>query len=262
VELWEQLEYGIELSNAGRHDAARKVFDASLRADPDNVLALKFLGADALRRGDLRQAIALNARVARSGLHVADALSNLSVAHYRAGDLTAAIERGREAVRADPGHAAARANLALALMEAGNASARQGNTRAALNAFQEAAGLDPGNLDVIERLGAALHRDGRLAEARARFESVVASAPDRRAPQLSLAILDLESGRPGDAAARLERLRDGWPGAYQAQFYLGEAYRQLGDAARARAAYEAAASMAPAGDPIAGAARRAGAAVR
>lgn len=261
MEVWDRIERGLELANTGKRDEARQAFESVLRGDPDNVLALKFLGADALSRGDLRRAIALNERVAARGVHVADALSNAALAHFRAGDLRAAIDRARGAVRADPAHPGARANLALALLSVGSAHARNGDTQAAIAAFEEAAAAEPANLDVLERLGAALHQAGRREEARSRFEAVVAAAPERRAPRLSLALLDLEAGRVREAAASLERISEGWPGAYQAQFYLGEAYRRLGETQRARAAYEAAAAAAPPGDPVATAARRARAAV-
>jgi arylsulfatase A-like enzyme/Flp pilus assembly protein TadD len=262
VAVWEQVERGLELANSERRDEARAAFEATLRSDPSNVLALKFLGADALERGDLSRAIALNERVVATGLHRADALSNLSLAHYRAGSLEPAVARGREAVGFDSSHAAARRNLALALLALGTTHARDGKTSAAIEALNEAATLDPANLDVLERLGAALHRAGRADDARARFTAVLAADGNRPLAHMGIAMIDLEAGRPREAAARLERLASGWPGAYQAQFYLGEAYHRLGDTARARAAYAASIAAAPPGDQVTNAARRALATLR
>ena len=262
LDVWQQVERGLELAHGGRHAEATAAFEAALRDDPGNVLALKFLGAASLERGDLAGAIKYNERVVESGLHLADALSNLVLAYYGAGRLNEAIASGRRAMQADASHRAARKNLTLVLQAMGTARARAGDAAGAIDALEEAATLDPSNVEVTERLGAVLHRAGRAEEARSRFEAVVAAAPDRPAPQLSLAILDLESGRPREAAARLEQIRQGWAGAYQAQFYLGEAYRQAGDRARAHDAYAACLAAAPPGDPIVPAARRALAAVR
>ncbi len=262
LDVWQQVERGLELAQAGRHAEATAAFEAALRDDPGNVLALKFLGAASLERGDLAGAIKYNERVVESGLHLADALSNLVLAYYGAGRLNEAIASGRRAMQADAGHRAARENLTLVLQAMGTARARAGDASGAIDALEEAAALDPSNVEVTERLGAVLHRAGRVEEARSRFEAVVAAAPDRPAPQLSLAILDLESGRPREAAARLQQIRQDWAGAYQAQFYLGEAYRQTGDRARAYDAYAACLAAAPTGDPIVPAARRALAAVR
>ncbi len=41
---WEKTERGIELSDAGAHTEAAVIFKSVLSNDPDNVLALKFLG--------------------------------------------------------------------------------------------------------------------------------------------------------------------------------------------------------------------------
>ena len=205
------------------------MFESVLQQDPGNVLALKFLGAAALERGDLAQAIEYNQRVVATGLHQADALSNLALAYYRVGRLDAALT---------PAHAAI-------------------HTAGAIAAFEEAASIDPTNLDITERLAAVLHRAGRVDEARRMFESVVAMAPNRPEPQLSLAVLDIEAGRLHDAVDRLERIGRDWPGEYQAQFYLGEAYRGLGDRVRARNAYMACLGGAPPTNPIVPAVRHA-----
>ena len=250
IEVWEEVERGIELSQKGNHAEAREVFESVLKHDPGNVLALKFLGASALERGDLARAIEYNQRVVDTGLHQADALSNLALAYYRAGRLDAALTCAHAAIRANASHPMARANLLLILQAIGSERARADNTAGAIAAFQEAASLNPTNLDITERLAAVLHRAGRVDEARRMFESVVTAAPDRPEPQLSLAILDLEANRLQDAADRLERIPKDWPGAYRTQYYLGEAYRGLGDRARARNAYAACLAGAPSADPI------------
>jgi arylsulfatase A-like enzyme/tetratricopeptide (TPR) repeat protein len=257
IDIWEQDEHGLELSSRGDHTGAAAVFELALRSDPGNVLALKFLGAAALERGDLPHAIDYNERVVASGLHQPDALSNLALAYYRAGRLDAALGSARRALRADVQHPAARANLMLILETIGSTKARAGDDAGAIAAFREASSVEPSNLDVAERLAAVLHRAGSIDEARTLFESVVSRAPDRLAPQLSLGILDLETGHVREAARRLEKIRPEWPESFRVQYYLGESYRQLGDSARAREAYARCLSMAPAGDSVIPAARQA-----
>ena len=253
---WEQVEHGIELSLMGDQKAAGSVFESVLHQNPEDVLALKFLGAAALERGDLARAIVYNQRVVSTGLHLADALSNLSLAYYRSSRLDAALTSARAAVHADPSHQAARANLLLILQTVGSDRERAGNIEGALAAFQEAANLDPSNLDVAERLAAVLHQAGRADEARKIFEFVVKSAPSRPEPQLSLAMIDFEAGHLQDAVSRLESIRRSWAGAYRAQYLLGEAYHRLGDSERARAAYQECLAEAPRSDPIVPAARK------
>jgi len=255
ISEWEQVEHGIQASLAGDEGAAESTFESVLQADADNVLALKFLGADALERGDLARAIEYNRRVISMGLHLADALSNLSLAYYRSGHLDAALTNARAAMRANPAHRAARANLALILQAVGSEQIRAGNIERSLAAFQEASKLDPSNLDIAERLAAVLHQAGRTDEAKQMFEFVVKSAPDRPEPQLSLAMIDLEEGRLQDAVSRLRGIPRDWDGAYRTQYFLGEAYERLGDRPQARAAYSACLAEAPRSDPLASAAR-------
>jgi tetratricopeptide (TPR) repeat protein len=117
--------------------------------------------------------------------------------------------------------------------------------------------VDPSNLDVAERLAAALHRSGRLDEARALFQSVLNRDPRRLTALLSLGVLDLEAGRVETAIAELERIPTQWPGSYRADYYLGEAYGRVGNRPHAREAYTRCIAGAPPGDPIAVAAREA-----
>jgi cytochrome c-type biogenesis protein CcmH/NrfG len=191
--LWSEIEAGLERSLAGAQDEAARIFERVLSTDANNVLAMKFLGAYAIERGDLARGIALNERVLATGLHTEDARRNLVIAHER---------RGAELARA-------------------------GSTRKAIAAYRRIMELDESNLDARERLGALLHRAGASAEARQAFEFVLARDPARRAPALSLAILQLEAGEVEEAVRRLEPLTSGWEGAAQAQAYLRAAQRRL-----------------------------------
>ncbi len=221
-----------------------------------------FSGAAALQHGDLARAIDYNNRVLKSGLHRADALSNLSLAYYRQGRMDQALASAREALRTDSNHRAARANLVLILETMGSEKARSDDTEGALASFQEAATAEPENLDIRERVAAILHQAGRLDEARGVFESVLAAAPARPEPKLSLAILDLEEGHLQEAAVRLKQIPATWSGSYRVQFYLGEVYRTSGDATNARRAYTMCLAIAPPNDPIVLAARHALAGLR
>jgi tetratricopeptide (TPR) repeat protein len=330
--LWLQIEQALERSQKGDAAGAQAIYESVLRADADNVLALKFLGARALEAGDLARAVAYNERVVASGLHVGEALSNLALAYNRLGRAADALKAADAAIAQDPGQVAARVNRAVILLDLGRSGeaareadevlrrapqhagalqvkaraaeaaagggaasrvealaargdlpaaiaeaeravrerpsdvalhdllgvllARSGQERKAVAAFDRALELSPDDADILERLGAVRHRLGDRAAARAAFERVLVLDPPRQAPRLSLAILDLEDGRPQRAAARLAPIGTGWPGAYQAQFYLAEARRASGDAEGARQAYEACLAMAPADSPVRAAAAR------
>jgi arylsulfatase A-like enzyme/Tfp pilus assembly protein PilF len=190
---WIAVEAALARAQAGALDEAAALFEQILANDPDNVLAIKFLGAYATDHGDLTRGIALNERLLGTGLHTEEARRNLEVAYMRQG-----------------------AELA-----------RTGRTQAGIAVYRRVVALADGNLDAHERLGALLHREGAAAEARREFELVLSRDPHRRAPALSLAILLLEAGQLQDAIVRLEPLTAGWEGAAQAQTYLREARRLL-----------------------------------
>ncbi len=194
ISVWVDVEAGLEQAQAGRKDAAAAIFERVRARDPENVLAMKFLGALALERGDAARAIALNEAVLATGLHKADAKKNLVIAYH----------------------------------QAGAESARSGRTAAAIAQYEKLVALAPHDLDAHERLGALLHRAGRIVEARARFEQVLQADPQRRAPALSLAIIELEADNVDEAIKLLEPITEGWPGAPTARAYLEDARQRAG----------------------------------
>lgn len=325
IRLWEEAERGLERSLRGDQAGAAEVFELVLRQDPDNLLALKFLGARALEVGNLTRAVEFNSRVAASGLHRPDALSNLSVALRRLGRLPDALAAATTAVQEAPEHSAARYNLALVLSDMGNRDealkaitqvlarnpqhaaaqalrgellggappqgydraldlagvgdmagairelnsalgrrpnearlhdlrglllARSGDRMGAIASFERALVVGSPTPDTLERLGALLHEQGNRRAARARFEQALAVDPSRTGARLSLSILDLEEESPRRAIERLETLPVDWPGAAQADFYLAEAKRAIGDLEGAREAYRACVRRLPPDDPI------------
>jgi choline-sulfatase len=190
---WTAVESALARAQTGALAEAATLFEHVLATDPDNVLAIKFLGAYATDHRELARGIALNERLLATGLHTSDARRNLEVAYMRQG-----------------------AELA-----------RAGHTREAIAVYRRVVEVSDANLDAHERLGALLHREGAVVDARHEFEFVLSRDPKRRAPALSLAILLLEAGEFQDAIRRLEPLAAGWEGAAQAQTYLREAKRQV-----------------------------------
>lgn len=109
----------VVLALGNEHVAAARIFEGVLAKDPDNVLALKFLGGRALEIGDLARAVDLNERVVKSGLHVADAMSNLVLTFDRLNRRDEALAIADRALGVDPDHVAARCNRAVVLAAAG-----------------------------------------------------------------------------------------------------------------------------------------------
>ena len=89
---------------------------------------------------------------------------------------------------------------------------QQGNYLGAVNSFQRALDQQPGNPDCFYNLGATYHqqaklfgRPGDLETAEQYYHLCLARAPDHAACQRGLAVLLVETGRPGEAIDQLEQ---------------------------------------------------------
>ena len=165
--------------------------------------------------------------------------------------------------RKDPSSARARATLGMAYE-------MSGRLRAAHESYTQAAVLDPneprwiyyeavtrselgdleGALAILDRLrpiddtytGAYLHRGqwlldlGRVEEAGRAYTRATQLSPDQSAPWIGIAKVHLRSGRPKEAAEILDRLLQKTPKHPYLNQLAGQAYREMGDMERARAA--------------------------
>jgi arylsulfatase A-like enzyme len=107
-------------------------------------------------------------------------------------------------------------------------------------AYAEIARLDPDNPLVSFRLADALLRSGRARDAVPLFRKVVASGPRSPDPYVGLATALAQLGRVDQAKQALEQALGVDATSGQAHFNLGEIARMRGDAAGARAHYDAA----------------------
>lgn len=130
-------------ARAGNPDArALGACDLVLRADPitpaDRARALTNRGVIALKRNDVRAALADLEDAVRDDAGLAPAWLSLSAARIRAGAHEQAIEAAREAGERGADPALVRFNIAIALE-------RSGRYDAAYDAYVDAARLDPDN---------------------------------------------------------------------------------------------------------------------
>lgn len=91
----------------------------------------------------------------------------------------------------------------------------------------------------------AHHQAGRLEEARAGYESVLAREPRNFDALHLLGVLALQSARPADAAEHISRALRVDPASAAAHNNLGEAWRRIGRPEEAEACFREAVSIAP-----------------
>jgi len=157
---------------------------------------------------------------------------------YAAGDLGAALARGRELVRRRP-------QMRLACLYLAHLERESGNLPAAIAALEKARALGPEDPTTLALLGAYLTEGGRAPEAAALLEAS-ARAADPDVDVLTTRGLALaRSGRFEEALASLARAREVSPKSAMVLVHEGTVRLMAGDPARGRAAFEEALRLNP-----------------
>jgi len=152
------IERGLHALDAGRDDEARRLFEAALRLDPDNLVTLNGLGLLALRAGSTAKAESYFREGLRRDRNADGLANNLGLALSDLGRHAEAERAYRRALAVRPGFTVARFNLAVALH-------RQGAHRQALRELERVRAEQPdfpGLRATTEEVRRAL--DGRPAD--------------------------------------------------------------------------------------------------
>ncbi len=137
--------------------SAETIYRDVLAAQPDNALALHFLGVIHYQRDEIAAALPLLERAAAAQPAEAEFHNNLGLALAAADRESEAIAEYRAALSLKPDHAPAWNNLGLALQA-------QNEVHAAIDAFRHALALAPGFVHARWNLSLALLLDGQFAE--------------------------------------------------------------------------------------------------
>jgi arylsulfatase A-like enzyme/predicted Zn-dependent protease len=253
IAVWGRIEEALALAHRGDHGGAERVFGEVLREDPENPLALKFLGARALEVGDLARAVTLNERVVAGGLHVPDALSNLMLAYAQLNRPADALRAATRALEIEPDHVAARFNRAVVLANAGqNAEAMQDLGRvleldpehAGARALRTRLTATPSTPDPRAR-AQALAASGDLAGAMRVLDEAIATQPRSSSLHDARGILRSRVGDLPGARAAFERALALDPDSIEIRERLGAVMHRAGDRRAARAQFERVLARAP-----------------
>lgn len=254
VALWDRVEQALEASQRGRRGDAERQFAAIMADDPDNALALKFLGAAALeralqrdsassglRQAALQQAIAMHERLVALGLHLADAQANLALAYDRAGRAREAEAAARTARALDPAHRGAQVNLATVLWHAGR-------SQEAGEVLDELLRHDPTHAAARALRDEIARADGAPGPPDATGTPRVHAGADRNDPALfdRLGLAAMRAHDDRGARAAFERAVELAPSDPVRIERLAALLHRTGDRAGARTWFERAAALAPA----------------
>ncbi len=275
---------GLAHHEAGRLDAADRLYREALAMRPDEPDALHGLGVLALGGGRSGLAIALIGRAIRARPeaalpyvnlghalreqgHLEEARAALQVAVLRDGDdprahlgLAVALDSlGRQAEAAaaaalaiarDPGHGTPATAVPGASALLGRLRLAAGDVEPALGLLRAATGEAPDSALAWHAIGAALGGVGRLDDALAAFRRTAALAPDDPAALANLGGVLFELNRLDEAQVALRRAVAAGPATAATRSNLGLVLMAQGCLPEAERELAAAATMAPQADGV------------
>jgi arylsulfatase A-like enzyme/Flp pilus assembly protein TadD len=217
------------LAEAERHRADRRFQDAldeyrlALEDAEDALPILIEVAATHLEAGNPGRAIEVAAAVLERDPDRALAWEVSGAALVAEGALDEAIGHFERAVELEPSNPRMLNRLAIALVNAH----RDGQ---AIAPFERAAAIDPEpSAAVLTHWGTALHRTGRIDEARSRYQAALVKNPDYLPAARNLAMLLVaEEGGLERAVELFEEVARRQPGDPDSLYNLGRAYLETG----------------------------------
>jgi tetratricopeptide (TPR) repeat protein len=215
----------------GRHQAALRLLQEALRAEPNNAPLWNLAGSSAKALGQATEA----ERCWRCALALApdyaDAHHNLGMLLHEQQRITEAVAAYRQALAGPPWQAQALNNLGAALT-------KLGKLEEALESFEGAVARQPGHAKAHHNRGRALVALGRFEEARQAVRTAIVEAPPEEKIRFYRTLAFLQRFVPGDPSLlemeELARRPETLPAAdrMELHFALGKAYADLGQRER------------------------------
>jgi tetratricopeptide (TPR) repeat protein len=202
-------------------------------AHPDDLSVAWLLGSALIRTGQRREGLALVDQVAKAG--------NSAEAYLLAGQTALKLnefERAR-----DDAEAALRLNAKLpgAMTLKGMVLPYLGDNSAAIATLRMALAANPDDVDAHLNLGAVLHTERQLPEARQHLERALQLQPDSVMARYEMARLERSEGKVEASVSDFEKVVRADPNWAQPRLELSALYYRLGrmpEGEREKAAYE------------------------
>jgi predicted Zn finger-like uncharacterized protein len=261
-----QALYGELLLRAHDLERAKKAFRAAVAIDPADALSRARLGAVELESKEIDAAVADLLAASNLELRSAEIRDLYGRALLAKGEVTQALEQLQKAVDLDP-------KSSLYQLHLGMAHERASNVSEAIDAYRAAIGLAPTELEPYRALASLYAVRDRCADALPLLERAMAMAGGERQLRVDAADCKMKLGRPGEAIAMYksalnttpripglsykiaravhesagakaafpwyERAAHESPGDAMPHYYLGFAYKERGQRARAVAQFRA-----------------------
>jgi len=234
----EALAIAIQHHQAGRLQAAEKIYRQILAVVPNHAEACNSLGAVVREESNLDEAVACWRRALKLKPDFAEAHNNLGVAFKEQGRLEQAVACYCRALELKPDFAEAHNNLGVALKE-------QGKPEEAAACCRRALELRPDAAVAHNNLGNALKDQGRLDESIASYRRSLELMPNYADAYNNLGVAFREQKKLDEAMACYRRALELKPDYPEAHNNLGVAFKDQGALGEAIACYRRALEIRP-----------------
>lgn len=232
----EQLLRAAHWFQARQFDAAERLLSELLKKDPQQPLALDYLGTIQLLRHDVKQARDTYTRLIQAAPYYPTAYSDLGHTEALLGNVEEATRLYRRAIQMDPSNPRPLRELGILLLG-------EGNLEQADKLLQQALKLDPTDVFALSALGEAAARQGRFQDAADILQRALKAAPQAVAVRLNLGFVYLQLKRFADVERLMSETVKLDPRQPQAYAELGAARMENGNLAGAREAFRRALAL-------------------
>lgn len=236
--LRQALALAAKHREAGRLDAAAKLYRSILASAPEQAEALHWLGVLEHRRGRNEVALALLERAAHGTADDPQCHYHLGEIRRALGHLEPAVESYRKALGLAPGVADIHFSLGTTLLDLGRAEA-------AATALRRAVKLSPEDPEVHNNLGNALAELGDLEAAERHYRTALRLRPDDTQALMNLGVVLAQKGRDAEAEACHRAAVDADSGFVEARLELARFLDRQERAEEALAVLATAVEIAP-----------------
>ncbi len=234
----EQLLRAARAFQARRYDVATRVLGEVLRKDPQQPLALDYLGTIQFLRRDLTRARATYTRLLQAAPYYATAYIELGHAEALLGNRAEANRLYRRALEMDPSNPRPLRELGILLLD-------EGKPEQAEELLQRALKLDLADVFALNALGEVAARQEHYQDAAAILERALEAAPQAVPVRLNLGFVYLKLRRFTEVERLMRETIQLDLRQPQAYAELGAARLESGDRAGAREAFRRALALDP-----------------
>jgi tetratricopeptide (TPR) repeat protein len=217
----------------GQDDKAIEILRPLLAAHPEDLGAAWLLGSALVRTAQKREGLPLLERIGKEANN-ADAYLLAGQTALKMNEFERARDNAAAALRINP-------KIPGGLTLRGMVLPYLGDNAGAIAALEQALALNPGDFDANLNLGAVLHTERRLDEARSRLERAMKLQPDSNLARYEMARLQRTEGKIDAAIAGLEKVIQADPAWAQPHIELSALYFRVdrrADGERERAAFD------------------------